>query len=740
MNIAETIGKAIIIIECISIGIWLLYVIFSKGKKPPQKIIKSAVLFALSAFFLVIINISPKQIDKIFLLEEHRPTYYKWLAQASSSFLETEGADSYVLTRVNKDGFGDVSSEDLKFYVKAMTHTYPEAKRMLLSFSDGTGIEIPENDLSAAVYGTQSVDGTVEEQKGIDVTLPLVTQIDGITYLRYEYDENNNPIHQKRLSADNITVADASGIAETFWEYDELKHITWEKRLGADGLPVLNPAGTAEFRRAYDGINLTEESFFDGQGNPVNLTDRLYSKRQLAYDEAGNCILEQYFDSEGSPVCSNSGYAEIKRAFDGKKHVIDEAYFDVDGSGKLMPNGYAEIKREYSGNDLVKEVYFDGQGNPVNRMDVLYSAIEIEYNENHNRVKEYYFNADGAPCLSNVGYASVKRSYDEGRLISESYYGADGNPITIRMGYSSITRVYDEAGNLVSEQYFDTTGAPADNINAYSLVENEFDENRNIVRQKFTDSEGQPVVTGSGYAEVRRKYDENNHLIQESYFSGNEEPYTQPAGYCAITQEWDGDILISRTYLGADGLPINRNDGYSKVVWMQGETCTEVHVYNTEGNEVDLSGINLARDIKCGSEGWSDWLMPTYNTVNSCQGIGSTTLGPKQDGDLYTCTLEIEYRGVAATPDQTIGFWAQGAQDGKWFTGNPWNSSLVSFNETPADGVYRYSSTVQITGDMVNVGNFGLGFRCDYWGNGMYRVRLVKVEKGDSPTDWDQGI
>ena len=41
-----------------------------------------------------------------------------------------------------------------------------------------------------------------------------------------------------------------------------------------------------------------------------------------------------------------------------------------------------------------------------------------------------------------------------------------------------------------------------------------------------------------------------------------------------------------------------------------------------------------------------------------------------------------------------------------------WNSSLIYLKEAPADGIYKFESTVAVTGDMVDVSTFGVGFRC----------------------------
>ena len=75
---------------------------------------------------------------------------------------------------------------------------------------------------------------------------------------------------------------------------------------------------------------------------------------------------------------------------------------------------------------------------------------------------------------------------------------------------------------------------------------------------------------------------------------------------------------------------------------------------------------------------------------------------------------------MTAIEGQTLRFWTQGAQDGIWNTGNVWNGNLVNLYEAPEDGVYRYTATVAVSGAMVDISTFDIGFRCDYWASGMH--------------------
>lgn len=156
-------------------------------------------------------------------------------------------------------------------------------------------------------------------------------------------------------------------------------------------------------------------------------------------------------------------------------------------------------------------------------------------------------------------------------------------------------------------------------------------------------------------------------------------------------------------------------------------------------NSIRGDGVNLVKDS---SSEWSDWMIPKKDANNRTFDVAVLELGEKQVDDPYTCQIEIEFAGVSATQsedkDVKFRFVTQGSVDGSWGIGNIWNKSLVSLAEVPADGVYKYTVTSLITPKNVDATAFNLGFRCDYWASGQFRVRCIKVEKGNFLTEWSK--
>lgn len=238
---------------------------------------------------------------------------------------------------------------------------------------------------------------------------------------------------------------------------------------------------------------------------------------------------------------------------------------------------------------------------------------------------------------------------------------------------------------------------------------------------------------------IRSAY-HNMNLIYEAYYDDDGNLEVQPAGHVAIEQEWDGDQLISRTYLDEDGQPINRVDGYAKAIWSQNENGVwSVSFYGADDNTVSSEGLNLIRNAKLGNGEWSEWMTPDPNQEYSLFTIDEIILDDKETGDYYTCQIEIEFSGVKAKTDGKFGIWTQGTTDGGWEIGNIWWRG-VWLEEPPPDGIFPYVFTRRIDANMTRGSIIDIGFRCDQWASGSFRVRGLKIEKGDTPSYWTPGI
>ncbi len=351
---------------------------------------------------------------------------------------------------------------------------------------------------------------------------------------------------------------------------------------------------------------------------------------------------------------------------------------------------------------------------------------------------------------------------------------AEVKPRDIRAYINNIICEYPSVG-FVSIMFSDKTGIeiPVDNlknavygsINDFGIIHKEvckvnlnkrlisqvegvtdlnrkYDSNRNVIYQFRTDENGNAVPKVSGIAGFEREYDESGNVTMQIYLGEDGKPLEMPGGYYGISQKWDDGTLIERVYLNENHEPTMRTDGYSKAVWKLGENgkTWNLRLEDLSGNSVSLEGKNLARDLNLGKDEWSEWIEPKLGIENYSINIGCANLGEKFPGDIYTSQVEIEFKGVRSTEGKEFAFWTQGAQDGEWFGENVWDLSLISLHEVPEDGVYKYVVSVVINEHMADISNFDIGFRCDNWSTGAFRVRNIKIEKGDSASECSPGI
>lgn len=316
----------------------------------------------------------------------------------------------------------------------------------------------------------------------------------------------------------------------------------------------------------------------------------------------------------------------------------------------------------------------------------------------------------------------------------------DGNPVNGSEGYSRVSYTYDDNGFIIREFYTDIYGKGVEDKNGCAGFEREYDVKGHIIRDVKLDANNQPTVGALGYSEVRRKY-YHNIISSESYFDLRGNPVNQVAGYSYFETKFNSDgEPVQRDYYDREGNLANRIEGYSTVVWEDDGKVKKAQYYNLDNDLIKCEGINIIQNIVYNPDGWSDWMTPIPGYENSYFDIGFTNLGDKTSGDAYSCQLEIEFKGVQAIDGEPLYFWTQGSQDGRWYTGNVWNGELIDLYSPPNDGIYMFNSTVVVSEEMMLVSRFGIGFRCDNWASGSFRIRNVQIVKGGNPIEWTPGV
>lgn len=164
---------------------------------------------------------------------------------------------------------------------------------------------------------------------------------------------------------------------------------------------------------------------------------------------------------------------------------------------------------------------------------------------------------------------------------------------------------------------------------------------------------------------------------------------------------------------------------------MKGQIALKVEQtdINKAVDNITIGGRNLA--IGTSSE-WSDWIRPGAG-INKCSNFTRITIpGDTQVGDSFTTTIELEWCDFASQSGHTFSMWTQGSQDGGWSYRNPFADRLFTVKTSSGKQVFQVTNKWDGSATV-----YDLGVRVDYSdGNGKYRYRFIKAERGNKATDW----
>ena len=370
-------------------------------------------LSVIAVVLLAIVTMKPSIVDSAVLLEKKHPGYGDWIMNASNEYVD-EDAEPYLLTFVDKDGFGAVKPDDISFYMKYNRSLHPDMNRAVLRFNEGTGIEI--GDYSAQ-YGALDETERVADGETIDLSVPLISQIEDLTILEREYDDRGNLIYQFRRDGEGKGVADLNGVCGFIREYDKSGNVfrrnndnlISELYLGDDGMPVNCKNGYAEVHREYDENILTSEAYFDLEGNPANRTDFGCASIKYDYNDADS-YLTYCYDASGQLLKMGSSYFhEFLQSLKGKNFIISIMDEGTDALTNIIIDDLHSIgvKTDLKGKHRYS-YYAIALGNEVTEK---ISLERISYNETIDGKKiDVISSGHGAGSLSSIMIDGVEYS------------------------------------------------------------------------------------------------------------------------------------------------------------------------------------------------------------------------------------------------------------------------------------------------------------------------------------------
>ena len=444
-----------------------------------------------------------------------------------------------------------------------------------------------------------------------------------VSSIFYEYSDNGELILEYYRDAEDVATNRAdTGHAMIHQEF-KAGHLVKRSYEGyRDGRLQALPdwtTGAVEIRYSYENGQNTRTEYRDAQGKLVLRNDTGYAVRKVKYDNNGNLCEERFFGTKNDPVL-RWGY-----------------------NYSYQVNGYN------AKGQLESVRYYDTKGEPAVNTYYHCAGADYGYDDYGNRNEVRYIGPDGKLMIrSDLGYAQIKRFYDQGKIAKAEYFDTQGNPTPCKDGgYASYEDDYKN-GNWVEGRYYDTEG----NLmirpdKGYSIVHNTFNDfGQRILQEYFAiDPEtGEKVrVVSSEYhcAGIRTTYDDMGNQVKFKYLGleDGELMIRSDLGYAIVEKDYDKGKVVSARYFDVQGEPILCKDGgyasfrdrFEKGRWIEGKyydtegnlTLREDYGYARRENKYDEFG-KVQRINYYGTDG-----LPIISTYYHCAGFeyGYDTLG-----------------------------------------------------------------------------------------------------------------
>ncbi len=509
-------------------------------------------------------------------------------------------------------------------YGKVSKEVYFDGDGKPMACPDGyAGLERMYNDQGdsiATLYLNET--GELIQAPGKEFAYSTTTQRKDLA----EDEEAGKTVYIEYYGTDGQLMTLTTGYAAVLRQTDEQGRTTREVYFDKDGNKVVQKNEYDEIRQAYGEGNKPIRIEYYLNGEPVLRKDG-YAAVEREYDEAGNVIIERYFDATLLPAPCNNGYEMIRKQYNNDKRVIKEEYYDHDGQPMTNKKGVYQKAYEYNENGKVtKESYFDVEGNPMACLDG-YTGTERMYNSQGGTMATLYYDESGNLMLTpGKEYAyqmTIPKEEKDGvaeedanvKAVYLEYYGTDGKLMSISAGYAAVLRRTDEQGRTVGEVYFDQDGQrtvrnntfdevrniytadskvpfrveyykdnePVLRAEGYAAAEREYDEAGNTIVEKYYDTDFNPIKR-NGYEMIRREYNEDKRVTKEAYFTNAGEPMANSKGVFQTTFEYNEQGKnVREAYFDTDGQPMANSNGYILIE----------RAYNEEGKKVSETSYTL---------------------------------------------------------------------------------------------------------------------------------------------------
>ncbi len=389
---------------------------------------------------------------------------------------------------------------------------------------------------------------------------PVFNTLCGYAYVKYtRVSEDKNEIIYKEYfdEKDHSVRLPAGGYAMTEQYYDERNLLIWEAYYKDRGE---NPDRTFfGIAPEFFAVDIRDEGERNKRYEKTCRADYHVAEIWYEYEDSGNRIRELYKDEAGQLANrSDTGYAAVYWKYEGGKKT--DCHYEGNRNQMLKAavdreTGIAGTRYVYESGRVVREEYYDIQGDPSFRTDIGCAAQGFEYNDRGEVCTRSYYGLEGELVpRKDTGYAVAAYQDDEyGRTVSVRYYDADKQPVvSVEDHCAGYDYSYDEEGNKEYIKYIGLDGELMIRRDlGYAQARYDYDSNGNIVKGEFFDKEkgenAKPLLRKErGYASYTSEYDKDGNWLESCYYGVAGEPVLrQDGGYFRVINEYDDEGRVT---------------------------------------------------------------------------------------------------------------------------------------------------------------------------------------------------
>jgi hypothetical protein len=345
-----------------------------------------------------------------------------------------------------------------------------------------------------------------------------------------EYDTRGNLISTRYFNADGKPSPTVKGISKEVFEYNSVGNLIKSSSWDVEGKPFDGESDVSATTFDYDdfGRNIRKK-YWDKSGH-FHIASN-YAIWEATFSQRGLLTEERFCDTNGKPVNKFDGVSRIRYKYDELGNEIEREHFDSKGVPCPDGNGVTIVSSQVRNRLKIGESLMDAKRHLVFSTEGIARQI-IHYDAKRNQTGFEYFGKDGRPVKMRYGYASIKNRYDDhGRVIETSYYGVDGRPCSSAEGYAACHTAYDEIGLTKKLTYYDSLGRPCvAKFLGFARKVFKYDEKWRPAEVYFYGKDFKLHIAPIGAAVIKITYDANDNEIEEAFFDTQLRPCQNALG------------------------------------------------------------------------------------------------------------------------------------------------------------------------------------------------------------------